>query len=388
MSYSGCSTVMESVPIVSDRTRMEATEDCYRKRYWGYQYGDWGLEPDGPVAVDLAYGLAFHEGAEVLGLGGSLADALTVAKRWTSRIEGVTIDGLAKSDEYYALAYGHLRTFHEVILPALMERYTIRAVELESVLPLADDVLDMTRLDIALQDKQTGDNYYVEYKTDTNPSDIGHRMEFNLQFVLGVAALSRALSEPVTGSIIIGVDKGPKRGPSEKEKAAGKTGERREGPFTYAYALDTGFDTKWRLEWTRNWKKLAPWSVMTPMEWYEKLILLAPDVAREQFVISEPIIWTEEAFISTARQVVARERRIKEGVIQMNSTASPEFARDILDEYFPMSRKNCRNDGGYKRPCPFIDLCHFAVGVDPLSRGYRWRGVNHPLEVTVRRRPE
>lgn len=369
--------------IITDRSRIESGDDCLRKRFWSYQYNGWGLEPDGPPPVDLAYGIGFHEGAEVLAREGPFEDALKNLTQHTDKIQGVTADLLQKKDEYRTLGYGHLRTLSEFILPSLRERYDVVGVETEIVLPLSHDVLDLTRLDVAFKDRETGVNYYVEWKTDSNPSDIGSRMQFNLQFVLGIAALEKALGEPVVGSIIIGVDKGTKRGPSPTESKKGITGERRLSPFTYAYCQDNGFIKQWRLEWTKNWINTPIWTSMTPAEWWMTLQEISPDSARDQFVITEPLYWERAAYESAIRQIVAQERRLEEGTIAVASGADA----DSIDEYFKMSRKNCRNDGGYRKPCPFIDLCHFGKDSAPLEWGFKWRTENHPLEATLRKRP-
>lgn len=371
--------------IVTDRSRIETTGDCARKRYWAYEYGGWGIRREG-VSEDLAYGLGFHEGAEVLARGGGLEDALARLKAKTDTIVGVTLDLLKKSDEYYTLGYGHLRTLQAQILPDLRARYEIVGIETEIVLPLSDDVLDMNRLDIGLKDKQTGDNYYVEWKTDANPSDIQERMQYNLQFVLGVATLQKALAEPVVGSIIIGVDKGRKSGPSPLERKDGITGERRDSPFTYAYSKDTGFGIEWDLEWRKGWKKKPVWSVLSVGEWYGWLMENAPNVPREQFVITPPLMWEKADFERMARQIVAQERRLAQGTA-LSVTAAEDAVSAVLDEYFPMNRKNCKNDGAFRKKCQYIDVCHGCAGADPLSWGYQWREENHPLEATIRKRP-
>ncbi len=368
-------------PIVTDRSRIECGWACPRKRYWAYEYNGWGLEPEGTVNVDLAYGLAFHEGAEILARGGTLAEALERAHGWTDKIEGVTIDGLPKKDEYYALAYGHLRTLSESILPRLLEDYTCLAVEEEIVLPLdpGGKVLDLTRLDIGFKDKATGLNYNIEWKTSANPSNIAGEMKYNVQFLLNCKALSLAIKEPVQGTIIVGVDKGRNGYPSAADTKLGLTGNRRESPFTYAYMKDTGFTQEWRLEWTKGWKKTPVWTTNTDsvVAWYAKLHSLDANCANDQFVIANPIQWEEETYKRIAKQLVLAETQ--------SASMDPLLS---IDEVFPMHLTNCHNDGGYKRACPFIDLCHFGKATAPLEWGYKWRTANHPLEETIRRRPD
>lgn len=379
---------MPEKPSCTDRTRIEATYDCARKRFWGWEYGGWGLSPEGEGSEDLLYGIAYHEGAEILAKGGTLDDALKAAYRSCDKIGGVTIDGLGKDKEYRALAYGHLRTLHESILPELREQYDIVGVETEIALPLADDLLDLTRLDVAFRDKKTKENYYVEWKTSSDPSKIREEMEYNIQFVLNVEALARALKEPVVGTIIVGVDKGRKGWPSETEKKAGLSGNRRESPFTYAYLCDDGWTKEWSLKWKKYWKKVPTFNVMPAEEWYQQLGTIAPGVAKEQFTVPPPIVWDQNDFERTKRQVVAMEKRVATATTSLASSEAAGMAA-ILDEHFPMNRKNCLQDGGFRgHRCPFIDLCHGAAAQDPLSWGYKWRETNHPLEETLREKPK
>jgi len=374
--------------IITDRSRIESWFDCPRKRYWMYEFLGWGVVPDGPPPEDLAYGIAFHEGAEMLMIGKSLSEALNAGYKHIDLIQGITVDGIPKRDEFRALFYGHLRTLSEQFMPRILERYDVVSVEEEIALPLGPDVVDATRLDVGLREKETGDIYYVEWKTDSNPSDIGPRMEYNLQFVLGVAALRKVLGERVVGSLIVGVDKGQKRGPTESEREDGKSGYRRESPFTYAYFKDNGWSKEWRLKWTKNWKKTPVWTVIGLDEWYKLLQEMNPVISLEQFTISTPVRWTPESFASAAEQIVTLERRIDEGCRSIQTSGITTAQREsILNQYFPMNRKNCRNDGGYKRTCPFAEMCHLRQGLSPLDWGFTWRVENHPLEATIRNRP-
>lgn len=378
-----------------DRSRIEEWYRCPRKYYWGYLHDGVGLVPEGPTPVDLCYGLAFHNGAEEIAYGHGLDAALAAAKEQTDRIEGTTLDGLPRKDEYYALAYGHLRAFYQFLWPRVLSRYDLLAVETEMVLPLSDDLVYGTRLDLGVRDKQTRMAYNWEYKTDSNPSDIGERMRYYLQLLLETKCLAEHLGEYVHGTIICGIDKGSKGRATERDRELGKgTCERRLSPFTYYYAKSDTFEDTVSIKYQRGkgWERRPTWLYPGGSEgWFEKLIDLKFDMFG-QFAETPPVRYDEDRFQRIKRQIVAMEHRVNEGMFWIKADQDPVICstpavRDTetkdIEDYFGQNFQNCLNDGDYKRPCPFVDLCHNAADLDPLGSGYKYRTSNHPVEETI-----
>ncbi len=381
--------------IPTDRSRIETTHACNRARFWGYEYDGMGLVQDGPPPVDLCYGLAFHEGADHLVAGGTLEEALAIGKAWTDKITTTTTDGHPASEEYYALLYGHLRALSEYFLPRFLGRYEVLCAETEMVMELSPSVAGLFRLDLGVRDRWTGGAYNVEWKTDSNPSDIHLRMEYYLQLLLEAKALSNHLGgEHVSGTIIIGVDKGSKTGPTAGDYKAGKAfGERRKSPFTYAYRRDKGNGPEYRRKYTANWELIPVWKNFGLQEWYDMLMSGAgieddPLDPFELFVETPPVRFNEERYQSIARQIDTFETDIALGasavVVNTAAFGNGEEVQVILDRFFPQDFGQCKNFMGYRRQCSFFDLCHGAAALDPYSNGYVKREPNHALETTLK----
>lgn len=348
------------------------------------------------MPVDLAYGLAFHEGAEILVMGGTLEAALKKGKEYTDQIVGITVDLLPQKDEYYALLYGHLRALSEAFLPAFFLKYEVLLAETETVMGLSPNLVGLFRNDLVVRSKADGLAYNVEWKTDSYPADIHTRMEFYLQLLLETKAASNYLKEHVHGTIIIAVDKGGKKGATEGDKKVGKTsGERRISPLTYTYHKDTGFRGTYSYGYKsgRDWSRVPTWTgQLSSPEWWDILTGDLGFAPLELFCETPPVTFDSERFASVERQLVGVEGRIGAGVRAITDGATGTIMGDgsnssgyaLLDEHFPQNFQNCKNDGGFKKECPMTDICFRNAADDPLKWGYRFRQPNHPLEETIK----
>jgi hypothetical protein len=400
-----------------DRSRLELLLDhCWREFYYLYEHdlstggaNGIGIVPKGPMPVDLAYGLAFHEGAQVIaeqhqrpdacigaprGANGEcpvLTEALAKARAMTELIDGTTVDGYPRKDEYYALAYGHLRTFHDYLWPRLIQRYEVLACETEMVLPLSRDLIYSTRLDLGVRDRASGMVYNWSYKTDSSPDDIRERMQFHMQHLMEDAALAAHLGERCYGTIIFGIDKGSKGHASTRDLKAGKGGgERRLSPFTYGFVRDSGIALTYSSKYqsAKGWERFPVWLDYPggSAGWYDWLLEHEFD-PYEQFVEVPPILFDDERYESVKRQIVAIDERLHVGRIATTRIQSGELYEDDLfnarrDAHYPQNFLNCQKDGGYKKFCPYIDLCHGA-GDGGAREMFKPRVPNHPIEVTL-----
>lgn len=368
---------------VVDRSRIETYFKCPRQRYYGYEVGGTGITRVGSTPIDLAYGLAFHEAADVILGGGKWQDGYAAGLPKLASQEGLTVDGLRVADEYAALLYGHVRAFGEWIAPSILARFDVLCKETEMALQLAPDVLYLARLDLGVRDKSSGFVYNFEYKTDRDPSNIYSRMEFYLQMMLESACMAAHTGEVCHGSIVLGIEKGARKGPTEADKRNGLTsGERRLSPFTYAYRKVTPEGTDYRIDYTaaKGWERFPVWTFSGGAEgWYERMTSDLGFNPTSQFVETLPIRFDESRWESVKRQIVAMEARLGDAALGVDLLQTTDEMRDM---FYPQNFANCKNDGGYGRQCAFVDLCHF--GGDPADDAV-WtpRVPNHPLEESL-----
>jgi hypothetical protein len=78
-------------------------------------------------------------------------------------------------------------------------------------------------------------------------------------------------------------------------------------------------------------------------------------------------------------QMEHQERRIAEGVAQVNAATEDGERRSLLNQFFPQTRRACE----YPSTCQFVKVCYGGEDIrhDPLASGlYRVRVPNHPVE--------
>jgi hypothetical protein len=78
-------------------------------------------------------------------------------------------------------------------------------------------------------------------------------------------------------------------------------------------------------------------------------------------------------------QMESQERRIAEGVAEVNSATDEGERRHALNAHFPQTRRACE----YPTTCAFSRVCYGSEDIrrDPLASGlYKIRRVNHPQE--------
>lgn len=81
-------------------------------------------------------------------------------------------------------------------------------------------------------------------------------------------------------------------------------------------------------------------------------------------------------------QMEHQERRIAEGVMQVNAATEDGERRSLLNKFFPQTRRACE----YPTSCAFVSVCYGgeAIQKNPLDSGkYKVRIANHPQEVTT-----
>ena len=388
---------------VSDRSRYEEYFKCPRKRYFGYEYGGRGIVGMG-FAEDLAYGSGIHNGLEELILTGDFDLALKRLEVEIAECEGETADGYPKKDEWYAMGYGMLSLFKNKVLPKQLAQFDIKDTELEIVLDLTDDLVWMSRIDGHLKRRAKGTHlpYVWEYKTSaTNYADeLVNSAQDNFQFLMEAAALEqhyKAQGETnyVGGTQLLVLLKGVKTWASQTEEARGISGQRRMGPFTYAYhkgdpfAANPGEGNDWQPKYHAGWTRVPVWvypgleTYYSEKYFYDKKHKSYKDNMGLIFQ-PPPISLDRQKFSNLKRQIVSIEGEIADGVANLVGCTDEEERNMILDDYFPQNFLNCHKDGGFnKKDCPYVGICHGGDDPHPDNGIYRWREPNHPFEDQV-----
>lgn len=355
-----------------DSTRYRATFACPRKRFYLTEYGGRGIVLAAP-SEDLLYGSAVHKGCELLAGGMIFQEAFMYAQRELLPLSpSLTPEGHDHRLELEALLYGHLRLYQDYILPALLEEYDIFAIEQEIVIPLTESVTYLTRIDKGLRRKSNGTNFNLNYKTSSYIDDLQSSVECSMQLLMEAEALKYATGSFVTGSLVIGFNKGSKRSVSEAEKKRGLEGKRRISPFTYGYMKGddpwdpkTQYSAEYKAGWTRFPTFVEPW---THEDWWNRM----PDALRRgQYMTTTPIIHQPEMIARLKEQIVHVEQRLAE----YRDT-------DDLDALYPQNFANCNQDEGYMHStCPYKPFCWEGEDPDMLIGGaFKWREINHPYE--------
>jgi hypothetical protein len=350
-----------------------------------YEHKGRGLVPRG-TSLDLLFGGGIHRGLDEIVVTGNLDAANRYLMQDIQPIEETTTDGEDTRLELEALGKGLLLTFHTYTLPLIKKEYDIVSTEQEIILPISDNLYWLTRIDGGLKRRKGGLSSVLEYKTTANPQALVSEAEYNLQYLMESAALESSLGEYVGGCNLLGLSKGNKYRATQAEQANGMHGVRRYSPFTYAYwsgdpfiSAQTEYSLKRRAGFTN---RVPTWLYPGLDKWLSEDYLFSSNTvqfAKDQIFMPPAIPLDRQRFESVKRQVIALEEWIADGVEFINN--KPEDTEILLDTYFPQNTRNCDNDGGYRKPCPFIPICHHGESYD--SDLYQWREANHPAEEQV-----
>lgn len=360
---------------IVDSTRYGTYFNCPRERYWSHEYMGRGITPTAP-SMDLLYGSAVHKGCEELARGARFDEALFKAGAELAPLSNeLTPEKLPRKDELGALLFGHLRCYQEFIFPKLQEEYEILGVEQEIIIPLSSlpPIYYCTRLDKILQRREDGLFFNLNYKTSSYLNDIFLSMERSVQLMMEAEAARIHLKEKgkdafITGTIVIGFDKGQKRKVSEGEKKRGLEGRRVLSPLTYGYVKE---DNPWNAEslyspvYKSGWRRFPIWNEIGIESWWE---MLPEEMKRMQFSILPPIHHHPEMIKDIKEQILETEIRIA--------------ADAPMNRVFPMNTHNCNQHAGFiHHTCPYTPLCWGDEDpMDLIGGMYEWRPINHPKE--------
>lgn len=187
----------------TSRSAVETYQRCKRRRYIEYFWNGRGIAPV-RTGVELMTGSATHEGLAILhiqwqdgiapSIKGAVACALSTLKTLWKEPES-EIDKF-HFDEQSALVEAMLRAYHSWLLPRLMSRYKVLAIEQEIDFQLSRNTVFEARPDLIVEDLTSKDVLVLDYKTLANFDTRRERMvSVDLQGITEAIATQKWLEQ-------------------------------------------------------------------------------------------------------------------------------------------------------------------------------------------------
>lgn len=357
--------------ILTDRTRMTTLAKCPRMGFWTYYWGGTGLVPK-EEALPLLFGGAVHTTLERLLVGGVELDEAIA--------EGVKgLDGLPSPlrEEQKWLFECLIRIWAEKRLPELRAEFDFIAVEQELLWPLGEEgektIVQMIRPDLLARRISDGELFYIEWKTTGyGDADWAKRWEKNTQVFCNALAIEETLKERVSGVMIEGLVKGPRK--KEWRKSSKFLGEKIQQSFLCYGWKD--LEGKIGAKWTAGAEHVALYTIegLTPKGWVS---MLNPD----DYLCPVPPITPDREDLEDWREGAKWQMlRVDEG-LEAIAAAPVGEKRKLVAKYFPPNYEACYPWGFNAAPCPCFELCfNPAVRRDPLGNGFQLRTPHHEAE--------
>lgn len=353
----------------TDRSRYLELNRCSRARWFGYEIYGQGIDTR-QEAPALRVGRAVHEGLASLLEHRDIQQALAYPVRLDSNAERRLVEGL-------------LRGWAMTRMDDFLRTYEIIAIETEINVPLAQDLMFMSRPDGVLRHKETGDIHVLSFKTaayyTAQTENQGFHDDQHLSESIAVAHAYNLRPAAVHMEYLV---KG------KHTKASDGVEESYDSPLvggwvnwsdprTPQYAgrfQTTGPDGRVK-RLGKGWVRYVPEDIQ---EWLEWLQTNEPFTLAAQFIapIEYPIDWAEVE--SWKLQVATQEKRIAHAAQATESKRETSEYSYMLDTQFPQNRRSCDWPGA----CKFQPICFGPVPSHaPIGEQYRLRIVNHPQEV-------
>lgn len=415
-----------------DRSRHLEYLRCPRARYLGYHHAGVGLTTESSrPSIYLITGGAIHKGLEGLLSGQSTDDAVAMAQaEFDTATAGITsLEGLRPEHLSFTIAEQRflvdvlVRVYARRGLPALLAEYEVVSTEQEYEWPLTPGITFMSRLDVLIRHKDTGDLVVVSFKSDTGRDPLG-KLEDHAQDLQGITEPWALWASPTgqnkTGAIPTGVKmEFLVKGQWKEDKA--RPGFREQDTFLVhpwkklGSTPTTPDELRWSYYWEctdahqtissngrktqcpggkthglgQGWEKCNAWEIFTAAEWVDTLAeghvqSDAGDALASVLFLPPVLTRTPEEMESRLRQVAEIENRIVRDLrdTQRSVEFTPLFK--VLDETFPQNTATCNHNYGGK--CQFHAMC-WPFGTLPRALdnyeqyGYTKRSPNHPGEL-------
>lgn len=374
--------------IRTDRSRIITSQFCPRKRWYGYEWEDIGLETKG-ISFPLLTGSYVHKLLEHVPSADWEAYLPIVLGHYkvSAFIDNPTEDYLMLVEEQCALVEALVRGFVALRWPRLNAEYKVVEVEREYTLDLGSGVKLMTRLDWLVERKSDKRLYIVNFKTTKEANHFWVKQwPYDMQTISEVLPVEAERGVKLGGVLIEGLVKGRKSVMYPRESgnwyhsnvltwAWRKVGspplEEEQWAASYEWQSEDG--KKHRLG--KGWQRVPAWQYFPGgiKGWVEWVLANDPAAAEGCFVSIPPILRDEHEIEEWKTSTVRQERDVRANREMVKS--DPYF----LPVLFPKHTAN----GNCVRPseCPFLDCCWGVSGDDPLGTGrYQRRVPNHPQE--------
>lgn len=403
----------------TDRSTILDGQSCPRKRFLGRHLNGRGIQKI-RKSLPLAFGGAFHEGAEELLLGHGVEAAVTRAVTYldakfaeagieldsedvaAEKLDAMTAHSVA---EQKAIAEGLLRAWWLVKGEQFLADFEVLEVEQEGRAELGEGVVLMFRPDALVRERATGDLYVVSWKTASTfgkwtvngmSTDMQSMSEvWGVQNSAGASNIGNVGPEPIEGVLYLIAVKGQRRMDNwlgfktQSTPLAyawmrpGPTDEDTEWAHSYSFTTDDGRNTKLG----KGFRKVSVWDNYPGgvKAWVEALAEqeITPrheNVLEEIFPQMMPVSRRADEIESWRRQTVAAESRWRDAEREVRIDRILPSMSDfpnVLDRNFPQHTARCFD---YASKCQFFDICWSpSVKDDPLGSGlYSIRVANHP----------
>lgn len=355
-----------------DRTRTIADWKCPRSRYWGYEWNGRGIVAAGN-SIELFMGITLHDALAAIAtltLNDKVVDidelANTAHRQMYLELApeiNPGIDDVEYATEQASLVEGLVRGFYKHVWPRLMSKYTIVCTEEEMEWPLTEDgqFIFMTKPDLVLEDKDSKELVYVEYKsTSWKKEGWINQWDTAVQLHSSIKATERSLGRTVSGVQIVGLYKG--------YESYGK----QSSPFCYAYIRrgrppfsQDSIEYSYKYGHTRS----AVWEQPGGLKaWVDQM---PENVLADQYPMT-PVIYVNDDLVER----FFAQRLLREMEISKVANLDPSETQ-YMDAVFPQRFDQCTPSFGWK--CQYKKLCHGFVA-DPLAEGYVLREPHHAQE--------
>lgn len=363
---------------LTDRSRIDAREECERKRYLNYDYTIEGYPVKGlqrrTMSLPLINGVTMHEGhARVLG-GQSVDDvvkailgdyAAEIAKR------GVFGEGDPKHlvREQGALLEGMLRAFVLEWVPRILEEYDIVSIEKPMQWEMAPGLVQNLRFDVVLRRKADGQLIILDFKSMPYVSDAwSQKLETSRQTSLYITAAQELFGEPVEIAYL-GVVKGSYR--KDTAQSSPFFGQKiAASPYTYAYALKGDVGNVYQTAYTakKGYQKIRTYEEMPTKEWLEWLWMHERQTVKDQFTFNPPIAPSpaeldadRELIIAEELEFVANIEKYEAMKFEAERTGNQQLAakaQRFLDLVAAPKRKSTCYKYGMDSRCSMVGICY------------------------------
>lgn len=380
--------------IKTDRSRIEARQQCRSKRLYGYHWGGKGIAPKSS-RYEAAFGIALHEEMSDLLKAHQRLNSrpyLAVSKHLEPALNNLTegMDGAHRHHavtEQQALMSGLVNGWRLNRLPHIIHQYEIltdyveKEYEVEfkpedylpgDIAQYYQPVVLMIRLDCLLRDKVTGELVILDFKTASQASeDWSINLDNSLQSNLYIAAVEKITNKPVSGVMYEGLVKGKRE--LDKAKSSPYNGQIIQyGSFLYGWKDKTGNVHKDYV--SGRTREFIP-EHHPPGHAVEFFDTLRKMGYKPEAYFPTSVPWRPLDINQIVAQMIVNENDYHQTLDLCNAEEEP--IRSIkLDVLFEKSLSMCYKYGS-KHPCPFVDICHGKLSEDEIRIQYEERIPHH-----------